>query len=108
VVRPQYRAANSRQFEVLPDGKGRYRVAGHRIERLITSTDMSNPFSLERLQRELAKMGVSEALSEAGVQAGDTVTIGRTELEWSDEPWVSFERGTSRRKRREGPGKQRS
>jgi GTP-binding protein len=108
VVRPQYRAATSRQFEVMPDGKGRYRVAGHRIERLITSTDMSNPFSLERLQRELAKMGVSEALSEAGVQAGDTVTIGRMELEWSDEPWVSFERGTSRRKRREGPGKQRS
>jgi Obg family GTPase CgtA-like protein len=92
----------------MPDGKGRYRVAGHRIERLITSTDMSNPFSLERLQRELAKMGVSEALSEAGVQAGDTVTIGRMELEWSDEPWVSFAQSTSRRKRREGPGKQRS
>ncbi|HEY0069013.1 MAG TPA: GTPase ObgE [Chloroflexia bacterium] len=108
VVRPQYTAASSRQFEVRPDGKGRYRVAGHRIERLITSTDMSNPFSLERLQRELAKMGVSEALSEAGVQPGDTVAIGRTELEWSDEPWVNFERGTSRRKRREGPGKQRS
>ncbi|HEX8222107.1 MAG TPA: GTPase ObgE [Chloroflexia bacterium] len=108
VVRPQYRAATSRQFEVMPDGKGRYRVAGHRIERLITSTDMSNPFSLERLQRELAKMGVSEALSEAGVQAGDTVTIGRMELEWSDEPWVSFAQSTSRRKRREGPGKQRS
>jgi GTP-binding protein len=108
VVRPQYRAAESRQFEVMPDGKGRYRVAGHRIERLITSTDMSNPFSLERLQRELAKMGVSEALSAAGVEPGDTVTIGRVELEWSDEPWVSFERNTSRRKRREGPGKQRS
>jgi GTP-binding protein len=108
VVRPQYRAAESRQFEVLPEGKGRYRVSGPRIERLITATDMGNPFALERLQREMAKMGVTEALSAAGVQPGDTVTIGRTELEWSDEPWVSFERGTSRRKRREGPGKQRS
>lgn len=108
VVRPQYRAAESRQFEVLPEGKGRYRVSGQRIERLITATDMGNPFALERLQREMAKMGVTEALSAAGVQPGDTVTIGRTELEWSDEPWVSFERGTSRRKRREGPGKQRS
>lgn len=108
VVKPLHTAARASTFEVRPDGQGRYRVAGARIERLITATDMNNPFALERLQREMAKLGVSAALSEAGVQPGDTVTIGRTELEWSDEPWVRFDQSTSRRKKKEGPGKQQS
>lgn len=111
VVRPQpqhHTASRGRQFTVKADGEGRYRVTGPRIERLITSTDMGNPFSLERLQSEMAKLGVTSALSEAGVKAGDTVAIGRTELEWSDEPWVRRDDSTSRRKQREGPGKHRS
>lgn len=108
VVKPLHNAGRAAHFEVRPDGQGRYRVAGPRIERLITATDMNNPFALERLQREMAKMGVTTALSEAGVQPGDTVSIGRTELEWSDEPWVRFDQSTSRRKKKEGPGKQQS
>ena len=71
-------------------------------------TDMGNPFALEHLQKQLQKMGVTQALREAGVEPGDTVSFGRIELEWSDEPWVRFEQSTSRRKRREGPGKQKS
>ncbi len=108
VVRPRHTATAAGRFEVTQESKTRYRVNGARVERLITATDMSNPFAVERLQRELAKLGVSDALSREGVQAGDTVAIGHTELEWSDEPWVNFEKSTSRRKRREGPGKQKS
>jgi GTP-binding protein len=108
VIRPRHTAAESSQFEVTQEGKGHYRVVGPRVERLVVMTDMSNPFALERLQREFEKMGVTKALRDAGVEAGDTVSFGRVDLEWSDEPWVQFERGMSRRKKREGPGKQRS
>jgi len=108
VVRPQARhaASESSNFEVAQEGKGRYRVSGQRVERLVVMTDMNNPFALERLQRELQKMGVSKALEEAGVGAGDTVSFGRVELEWSDEPWVRSEQST--RRRHTGPGKQKS
>lgn len=110
VVRPQARhvASESSRFEVTQEGKGRFRVSGQRVERLVVMTDMNNPFALERLQRELEKMGVSKALEEAGVTAGDTVSFGRAELEWSDEPWMRSEQSTSRRRRHTGPGKQKS
>lgn len=107
-VQPRHVAAESNRFEVTQEGKGRYRVLGPRVERVVVMTDMNNPFALERLQTELEKMGVSKALSRAGVEPGDTVAFGRVELEWSDEPWAAFERSVSRRKKREGPGKQKS
>ncbi|MBF6611781.1 MAG: GTPase ObgE [Chloroflexi bacterium] len=108
VVRPHHVAAESNRYEVAQEGKGMFRVTGPRIERLVTMTDMSNPFALERLQKEMEKLGVTHALREAGIEPGDTVTIAHTELEWSDEPWVRFEKSPSRRKRHEGPGKQKS
>jgi GTP-binding protein len=108
IGRPQHTARESERFEVTQEAKRHYRVSGPRVERLVAMTDMGNPFALERLQREFAKLGVSEALSRAGVEAGDTVSIGRTDLEWSDEPWVRLGENKSRRKRREGPGKRKS
>jgi GTP-binding protein len=108
VVPARYTAGNARKFEVREEGKNHFRVVGPQVERIVVMTDMSNPFALERLQKELAKLGVSNALVQAGVQPGDTVAFGRTELEWSEEPWVTFGNNTSRRKRHEGPGKQRS
>jgi hypothetical protein len=71
-------------------------------------TDMSNPFALDRMQRELERLKVSQALREAGVETGDTVSIGRADLEWSNEVWTAFEQSRSRRKKREGSGKKRS
>ncbi len=65
-------------------------VEGRRIERLVAQTDFENDESAARLQRELAKLGVVEKLREAGVEAGDTVRIADTELEWGGEAgaWV--------------------
>ncbi len=108
IVHPRHVAAESERFDVSQEAKHRFRVSGPRIERVVTMTDMNNPFALERLQKEMEKMGVTSALRNAGVEVGDAVSIGRTELEWSDEPWVRFDQSTSRRKRREGPGKQKS
>lgn len=106
VVKPRHVAGEARRFEVRQESKHHFRVVGPQIERLVVMTDMSNPYALERLQREFERLGVSKALQGAGVQTGDTVAFGRVELEWSDEPWVRFEQ--SRRRRHEGPGKQKS
>ncbi|MDQ6693056.1 MAG: GTPase ObgE [Chloroflexota bacterium] len=106
-LQQHHTAEESRHYEVVQEEKGRFRVRGQRIGRLVNVTDMGNPFALERLQREMEKMGVTKSLRQAGVEPGDTVVIGHHELEWSDEAWVHFAQST-RRKRREGPGKQKS
>jgi GTPase len=108
VVKPRHTAAESERFEIVREGKHHFRVLGDRVERMVTMTDMSNPFALERMQRELERLKVSQALRQAGVETGDTVSIGRTDLEWSNEVWTAFEPSRSRRKKREGAGKQRS
>ena len=61
-------------------------VEGRRVERLVAQTDFENDESARRFQRELARLGIVDALRRAGVTAGDTVRIGSTELEWGAEP----------------------
>jgi GTP-binding protein len=106
-AQPRYVAAESAQFEIKRETKHRWRVSGERIERLVSMTDMNNPYALERLQRELDKMKISQALRNEGVEAGDTVMIGQTELEWSDDPWAAFKQDQPRRQKT-GPGKRHS
>jgi GTP-binding protein len=70
-------------FTIEQDEVG-WRVRGRKIERLIAMTNFDQPESLDRVQRVLRASGISEALAEAGVQEGDTVTIGNAELTWSE------------------------
>jgi GTP-binding protein len=37
---------------------------------------------MARLEQQLRRMGVTQALEQAGVQPGDTVAFGKTTLEW--------------------------
>lgn len=74
-------------FSVSREADG-FRVRGRRVERLAAQTDFQNEESAERFQRDLARMGVERELLRAGVEAGDTVRIGRQELEWEAEPWL--------------------
>jgi GTP-binding protein len=60
-----------------------FRISGKRVERLVGRTDWRYEESIRRLHRALESIGVTEAMEEAGVQKGDTVYIGETELEWS-------------------------
>jgi len=62
---------------------GVFRVEGRKLERLVSRTDWRYDESVRRLQRALEGLGVTKALEEAGVQEGDTVYVGETELEWS-------------------------
>jgi GTP-binding protein len=60
-------------------------VRGKRVERMAAMTNTENVEAMERLERNLRKMGVLDALEEAGVQPGDTVRLGKVELEWGAE-----------------------
>jgi GTP-binding protein len=78
-------------FTLERDGDA-FRVRGKRIERLASQTNFEVEESAERFQRDLARLGIDEALRRAGVRLGDTVRIGRLELEWGGEAWEVAER----------------
>jgi GTP-binding protein len=72
----------SATFNVEKVAPGSFRVSGKRVERLVAMTDLSNEEGIEYLQKQLERLGVFEALERAGVQVGDTVSIGAWETEW--------------------------
>jgi GTP-binding protein len=69
-------------IEPVEDG---FRVSGKRIERIAAMTYFEFDSTLLRFQHILDGMGISEALEEAGIQAGDIVYFGDEELEWGEE-----------------------
>jgi GTPase len=73
-------------FRVASETDG-FRVTGRRIERIAAQTDFQNEESAARFQRDLARLGVDAELRRRGVAPGDTVRIGRVELEWEPETW---------------------
>jgi GTP-binding protein len=82
---PVYRApVDEAAFEIVKEGDQAYRVSGARIERAAKMTYWEYDEAVQRFQRILEVLGIRQALSEAGIQEGDTVRIGDYELEWSD------------------------
>jgi len=59
-----------------------WRVRGTEIERVAAMTNWDLDEAVQRFQRIVEAMGLKAALREAGVQPGDTVRIGKVELEW--------------------------
>ncbi|MEJ2866937.1 GTPase ObgE [Actinomycetospora sp. OC33-EN08] len=57
-------------------------VRGEKPERWVRQTDFSNDEAVGYLADRLAKLGVEEALAEAGASAGDMVTIGVHTFDW--------------------------
>jgi GTP-binding protein len=74
-------------FTVVRDKEGVLVVRGRKIERLAAQTNFDNEESAERFQEDLAKMGIDEALRRQGVEPGETVRIGSSELEWGADEW---------------------
>jgi GTPase len=97
-------------FTVTKVEDGFYRVFGTKIERVVNMTRLENEESMDRLQNVLERSGVSRALQAAGAQEGDTVVIGRVELQWSDDVFATPEgrRSARRGSRHTGPGKKHS
>jgi GTP-binding protein len=74
-------------FTVARDEDGVLVVRGRKIERLAAQTNFDNEESAERFQEDLFKLGIDDALRRQGVEPGETVRIGSSELEWVADEW---------------------
>lgn len=72
---------DEKAFTISQDESG-WHVQGIAIERAAVMTNWAQDESAARFQRILEAMGITMALREAGVEAGDTVFVGDVELEW--------------------------
>jgi GTP-binding protein len=61
---------------------GVFVVQSWEIERLASLADTRDPRVLLQLWQELKRRGLSQKLEAAGVEAGDTLRIGKVEVEW--------------------------
>jgi GTP-binding protein len=82
VLRPEPEDA----FTIVPEPDG-YRVRGKRIERMAAMTNPESEEGMERLEKQLRKLGVLEALEQSGVEPGDVIHFGKMELVWGEEMW---------------------
>lgn len=71
-------------FEIEKTLDGAYIVTGERIERAAAMTYWDYEEAVLRFQKILEILGITQALKKAGVEPGDTVFIGKHELEWAD------------------------
>jgi GTP-binding protein len=81
---PVYRPEEDIHDFTVTKESGGWRVSGKGIERAAAMTYWEYEGSVRRFQRLMEKIGVDEALREAGTQEGETVFIGDYELEWQD------------------------
>ncbi len=75
---------DEKAFAIEREEEDVWRVCGVRVERLAAMTVWNLDEAVRRFQRALERMGIVEALEEAGVQPGDTVRIGERELAWEE------------------------
>ncbi|MEP6693674.1 MAG: GTPase ObgE [Chloroflexota bacterium] len=78
-------AGSPKDVKVTKEGDA-YRVKGDRLERLATGIDWDSPEASAYFHRLLLRSGVEGKLRTLGVKNGDTVRIGKLELEWTDAP----------------------
>jgi GTP-binding protein len=74
VLRPEPVAGPA--FEIVRTGDNRFLVRGEKPRRWIQQTDFSNDEAVGYLADRLARIGIEEALAEAGAVAGAEVLIG--------------------------------
>ncbi|MCL1905977.1 MAG: Obg family GTPase CgtA, partial [Clostridiales bacterium] len=71
-------------FAVSKNAEGIWQVNGARVEKLVSMTDLDNDEAVLRMQRIFVGMGLEDALSAAGVRAGDTVEIAGRQFDYVD------------------------
>lgn len=57
-------------------------VESEQLERLSALADLQDYRVLLQLWREMTRLGIARRLQEAGIEAGDTIRIGKAEMEW--------------------------
>ncbi len=81
VIRPP---VEEHAFTIQREGGNIWRVSGKEIERIGAMTYFEFDDSLMRFQTTLERLGITAALTKAGVKKGDSVYIGDQELEWGE------------------------
>jgi GTP-binding protein len=81
IYRPDEQATS---FTIEREAGGAWRVSGKALERAAAMTYWEYDEAVRRFQRILARVGVDDALRQAGAQQGDAVRVGEHELEWQD------------------------
>jgi GTP-binding protein len=76
-----FRPAATRGFQVEQLDQGRFRVVGQGVDRLVLRYDVENEEAMAHLERRLKRIGVIQALEDAGFVPGDDVEIGGVEFE---------------------------
>ena len=76
------RPQRSMPKETVRSVKGVFVVESEAMERLIALADTRDQRVLLQLWREMRKSGLADRLIDAGVEAGDTIRFGKTEIEW--------------------------
>lgn len=84
VLMPALSKQGEDYWEIQRDEEG-YRVVGKRLERMVAMTDLESRDAIRYLQRRLERIGVIEKLREAGIEEGDTVTIGEFEFDFKED-----------------------
>jgi GTP-binding protein len=74
VIRPEPVAGPD--FELVREGENAFRIRGAKPRRWILQTDFSNDEAVGYLADRLAKLGIEDALADAGAAAGAEVLIG--------------------------------
>ncbi len=72
------------KFVVERRKRGRFRVSGDEVERLLVMTDMENDAAVRHLQLRFKKMGLDDELKKQGAKPGDTVAILGWEFEYQE------------------------
>jgi GTP-binding protein len=80
VIRPP---EDERAFAVAREGHA-FRIRGKKVERIVAMTNFDQEEAILRLHRVFKGMGITDALTRAGVREGDRVRIGEVELEWRE------------------------
>jgi GTP-binding protein len=77
-------AGGARDWRVTREGEG-FRVNSGRLEQLASGIDWQSPDAAAYFQRQLIRTGIERELRALGAKEGDTVRIGRLELEWREQ-----------------------
>ena len=62
--------------------RGVFVVKSEQLERLSALADTRDYRVLLQLWREMTRLGIARKLEDAGIEPGDTIRIGRAEMEW--------------------------
>ncbi|MBI2263862.1 MAG: GTPase ObgE [Armatimonadetes bacterium] len=78
---PVLRPLSDREFRIVSSEEG-FVVSGKQVEKMVAMTDLDNDEACVRLQMRLERLGLEQALQDAGVKPGDRVAIGEWEFEY--------------------------